>query len=238
MGGLRDLMLEAHGIARWKAVKTINADLAITGVLWARKGWPDALKSTHVTIDVASQRASYAPFTAPHLRSAYTPDQVAVETLDGKVIKERSNPRASFEGHTVETAWDELHLAYFSGYAIWNYLTTPFLFAQPGFATEEIEPWDEQGERRRRLKVTFPASIATHCPEQVYHVGGDGLISRLDYGAAVTGGIPTAHYTSEYQDIGGVKLATKRRAYRRNPDGTPMTAGTAVAIDLANIRLS
>ena len=39
--------------------------------------------------------------------------------------------------------WDDLHLAYFSGYAMWNYLNTPFIFALPGFQTEEIEPWDE-----------------------------------------------------------------------------------------------
>jgi len=34
-------------------------------------------------------------------------------------------------------AWDDLHLAYFSGYAMWNYLTTPFLFAMEGFEVEE-----------------------------------------------------------------------------------------------------
>lgn len=148
------------------------------------------------------------------------------------------NPRAAFQGHTVETAWDDLHLAYFSSYAIWNYLNTPFLFQLPGVGTEEIEPWDEHGERRRRLKVTFPDSIATHCPEQVFHIDGGGLISRLDYSAMVTGGIPTAHYTSEYRDFSGIKIATQRRAYRRNADGNAITDGGVVAIDIADIRLS
>ena len=238
MRELRDLVLEAHGISRWSNVKTIDADVSITGMLWARKGWPDVLKASHVTIDATTQRASYAPFTAPGLRSIYGPDRVTIETLDGETIRSRTDPRAAFEGHTIETVWDDLHLAYFSGYAIWNYLNTPFFFVLPGFGSEEIEPFEEQGETRRRLKVTFPTSIATHCPEQIFHIGGDGLISRLDYGAAVTGGIPTAHYTAEYRDFDGIKIATQRRAYRRNPDGTPVSAGTAVAIDLANIRLS
>jgi hypothetical protein len=238
MSELRDLVLNAHGVTRWKSARTIEGNMSITGLLWARKGWPDALKQVRVTADTESQRVYYQPFTNPDWRSVYGPEAVAIETSDGKPIKSRVNPRASFQGHAVETAWDDLHLAYFSGYAIWNYLSTPFLFVLPGFKTEEIEPWDEHGESRRRLKVTFPDSVATHCPEQVFHINGEGLISRLDYSAVVTGGIPTAHYTSEYQDFDGVRIATKRRAYRRRADGTAITEGVAVAIDIADIRLS
>ena len=238
MSELRDFVLDVHGVARWKTARAIEGDMSITGLLWARKGWPDALKQVHVTADTDGQRASYQPFTKPDWRSVYQPEAVAIETQDGKSIKSRVNPRASFQGHTVETAWDDLHLAYFSGYAIWNYLNTPFLFQLPGVRTEEIEPWDEHGERRRRLKVTFPDSIATHCSEQVFHVTAAGLIARLDYSADVTGGIPTAHYLSDYRDFDGIRIATKRRAYRRKTDGTAITDGVAVAIDIADIRLS
>jgi hypothetical protein len=31
-----------------------------------------------------------------------------------------------------------LDRAYFNGYALWTYLTTPFLFALPGFGVDEI----------------------------------------------------------------------------------------------------
>ena len=238
MTRLLDLVLDAHGHAKWKAARTIEADMSISGLLWARKGWPDALKQVRVTADTDSQRTQYQPFANPDWRSVYGPEAVAIETSDGKPVKSRINPRASFQDHAVETAWDDLHLAYFSGYAIWNYLNAPFLFVLPGFKTEEIEPWDEHGERRRRLKVTFPDSVATHCSEQVLHVDGEGLISRLDYGAVVTGGIPVAHYTSEYRDFDGVRIATRRRAYRRRADGTAMTEGVVVAIDIADIRFS
>ena len=158
MSELQDLVLDAHGVTRWKSARTIEGYMSITGMLWARKGWPDALKQVRVTADTGAQRVSYQPFTKPDWRSVYHPEAVAIETSNGKPIKNRANPRAAFEGHTVETAWDDLHLAYFSGYAIWNYLNTPFLFQLPGFKTEEIEPWDEPSERRRRLKVTFPDS--------------------------------------------------------------------------------
>src|SRR5256885_17037564 len=91
------------------------------------------------------------------------------------------------------------------------------LFRSPGFKTEEIEPWLDNGEKRRRLKVVFPDRIATHCPEQIFHVNGDGLICRMDYSAPVAGGAPTAHYLSEHNGCSGIKIATKRRG--RVPKG-------------------
>ncbi|SCB27897.1 hypothetical protein GA0061099_100488 [Bradyrhizobium yuanmingense] len=235
---LRDLVLEAHGAAQWQRFRKIEGDMSIVGALWARKGWPDALKNVRVTADIAEQQLSYEPFTADGLRSFYRPDLVAIDTFDGKRLKQRTNPRDAFASHTPATPWDDLHLAYFSGYAMWNYLNTPFMFALPGFAAEEIEPWVEGHESWRRLKITFPESIATHSPEQVFHVDGNGLIARLDYSANVVGGIPTAHYTSDYRDFAGIKIPTKRRAYRRNTDGTPIQDGVGVAIDISNVKFS
>jgi hypothetical protein len=51
---------------------------------------------------------------------------------------------------------------------MWTYLPTPFLFAMDGVATEELQPWRENGEMWRRLKVTFPHSIATHSTVQTF----------------------------------------------------------------------
>jgi hypothetical protein len=212
--------------------------MSITGALWARKGWPDVLKEVHVTADAKSQWISYQPFISGGMRSSCVPDCSVIETQDGKPLKDRKNPRAAFAGHTVETPWDDLNLAYFSGYAMWNYLNTPFLFALPGFKTEEIEPWHEGGERRRRLKVIFPDHIATHCTEQIFHVNEQGLICRVDYSAPVAGGAPTAHYLHDHKDFSGIKIATKRRALRRKPDGTAIPEPVFVAIDIADIRFS
>jgi hypothetical protein len=239
MSDLRDIVIEAHGgIARWKRFRTIEGNMSITGLLWDRKGWPDALKNVHVTASIGEQRLSYRPFTAEGLHSVYRPDRVAIARADETEFKSRSNPRQAFEGHKPETPWDDLHLAYFSGYAMWNYLNTPFLFLLPDVATEELSPIEENGERRRRLQVIFPATIATHSREQVFHVDGDGLIARFDYSVDVTGAIPSAHYTSGYRTFDGIRFPTRRRAYRRNPDGTPLTAAVPVAIDISDIRLS
>ncbi|MGY4308947.1 hypothetical protein ACVIJ6_006190 [Bradyrhizobium sp. USDA 4369] len=238
MANLRDLVLDAHGAAQWRRFRRIEGDMSIVGGLWARKGWPEALKHVRVTVDIADQQLSYEPFTAEGLRSFYRPDLVAIDDVNGKRLKQRTNPRDSFAGHAPATPWDDLHLAYFSGYAMWNYLNTPFMFALPGFSAEEIEPWVEGRETWRRLKITFPESVATHSPEQVFYVGGNGLITRLDYSANVVGAIPTAHYTSDYRDFDGIKIPSRRRAYRRNADGTAIQNGPSVAIDIRNIRFS
>jgi hypothetical protein len=239
MSELRDLVIDAHGgIERWNKVKAIKGNMSITGALWARKGWPDALKNVHVIADAKDQWISYQPFISEGMRSSCVPGRSVIETHDGKPIKDRKNPRASFDGHTLETPWDDLNLAYFSGYAMWNYLNTPFIFALPGFKTEEIEPWHDNGERRRRLKVVFPDHIATHRSEQIFHINRQGLICRMDYSAPVAGGAPTAHYLFDHRDFSGIKIATKRRALRRKPDGTAIPDPVFVAIDIADIRLS
>ena len=53
MSELHDLVIEAHGgLARWKKLKTITADMSITGSLWVRKGWPDVLRDVRVAAEV------------------------------------------------------------------------------------------------------------------------------------------------------------------------------------------
>jgi hypothetical protein len=119
----------------------------------------------------------------------------------------------------VETKWDKLHLVYFSGYAIWTYLTSPFLLRLPNVRLEEMEPWDKQGQVWRRLKVTFPPEIATHSTEQVFYFDKEGLRRRQDYNVDVLGGAPSVNYTSEHKEFSGLVIPTHRWVYRRGPDG-------------------
>ena len=136
------------------------------------------------------------------------------------------------------TPWDSLQLAYFAGYAMWTYLTTPFLFAVDGVTTEELEPWHENGEMWRRLKVTFPQSIATHSTVQMFYFGSDGLLRRHDYDAEVLGGTPAAHYVHEHVEFSGILVPTKRRVLRRGPDGTPTPDPLIVTIDLSSVEFT
>jgi hypothetical protein len=126
-------------------------------------------------------------------------------------------------------------LAYFAGYAMWTYLTAPFSFTLPGFATEELANWEEDGQTWRRLKVIFPDDIATHSTEQIFYIGDNGLFQRHDYNAEVIAGGWAVHYLSEYQEVGGIMVPTKRRVYPRNADRTPDLDLLLVSIDLDGI---
>jgi len=132
------------------------------------------------------KRASHRPFGAPGRHSSFTPGRVAIEDEDGKVLESLDQPRASFAGHALET-WNTLQLAYFVGTAMWTYLTQPFTFAMPGFETSELGPWEEAGQRWRRLRVIWPSQLATHSTEQTLYFDDADHIARHDYDVEVRG---------------------------------------------------
>jgi hypothetical protein len=151
-------------------------------------------------------------------------------------VAERADPRASFHGHEETTPWDPLHRAYFNGYALWSYLTMPFLFTLPGVKVEELAPWEEGTQTWRRLRVHFPESVATHCPVQDFYFGEDFLLRRHDYELDVSAGLPASQYVSDYIEADGLRTPGKRRAYRRDPEGRAIEAQLLVAIDISDLR--
>src|ERR1700754_4010377 len=135
MSDLLARILDAHGgTQRWFSVDKARADFSLTGPFWAIKGWPGGLERLTVEIDARTQHSTLTPFTGPDLRSVFdtAPERLSIETTDGAVVERRQRPRDSFAGYTRETPWDRLHLAYFVSYALWNYLTAPFLLTYPG----------------------------------------------------------------------------------------------------------
>lgn len=238
MDPLASETIAAHGgLERWQQFSTLSARLAQGGVLWPLKGVGGLLDVTVVTVDLRHQHASHAPFGGGSRKSSFRPDRVALLTDAGEEIEALAQPRASFAGHTLETPWSELQLAYFAGYAMWTYLTLPFLLAEPGVVTQEIGRWEENGEILRRLAVTFPDNIATHSTQQTLYIDGQGLIKRHDYDVEIAGNTPGAHYLSDYVEVQGIRFPTRRRIYPRQGDGTPMAEPLVVSIDLSEITL-
>ena len=239
MNSLIQLALNAHGgLERWRRFEHVSAHLRNGGVLWALKNQQGVIDDVNVRVALRREWASHSPFVEPNWQTSFEPHRVAIETTDGRVIEERLTPRGSFVDHAHDTPWDRLHLAYFAGYAMWTYLNTPFVLATDGVATEELEPWQESGELWRRLKVTFPETIATHNTVQTFYFGSDGLLRRHDYDPDVLGGSPAAHYVHEYREFAGIKVPTKRRVLERRPDGTPAPDPLLVTIDLSAVEFT
>ena len=235
---LAKLAIEAHGgLERWNSFTMLSAHLIQGGVLWAVKGKAGVLDDVTVTVDLRNEKASHWPFGSPDRRSRFEPQRVALENADGEIIEELLQPRFSFKGHTLETPWSDLQLAYFAGYAMWTYLNTPFLLARRGVESEEIEPWDEAGETWRRLKVRFPADIATHSTEQTLYFDQQGLLKRHDYDVEISGGIGAVHYVSDLKEFSGIVFPTKHRIFGLQPDGHAATEPLVVSIDMDQLVL-
>src|SRR5438132_7699954 len=167
MSDLLETVIAAHGgLARWNQLTNVTARLVQGGALWALKGQAGVLDDVVVTASLHEERVSHRPFGAADRHSSFTPERVAIETDDGTVVEALDHPRASFAGHTLETPWSALQLAYFVGTAMWTYLTQPFTFTLPGFHTSALEPWDGAAQHLRRLRVAWPSSLASQRTEQ------------------------------------------------------------------------
>jgi hypothetical protein len=238
MSDLLQKTLQAYGgTDRWNQLTSVSAHKRFGGAIWDIKQVPGIVEEGEITIWIKDQRTSLRPFTAPNLRTAYTPDRVGIETFDGDIVEMLDEPRASFVGHTLETPWTTTQLAYFTGYAMWTYTAEPYNLTLPGVRTEEGAAWTENGQTWRRLHVSYPDTIATHSPQQVLYIDGDGLIQRRDYQVDIAGGSPAAHYVSDFEEVDGVVIPRTRMIYVRDADNHPIPEQLVVSIALTDITL-
>jgi hypothetical protein len=182
MNELLDLAVKAHGgLERWNKVKAIKVAASITGAIWYVKGKPDFLKNVVLTAETRNERLAI-DFPGQNKRAVFEPNRIVIEREDGTLIDARDDPEKSFEGQHRETPWDDIHVAYFVGEALWTYLNTPFLYTHEGFVTEEVPSIQVESETWRRLKVTFPDSVKSHTKEQITHIPSVSLLPNLIHG--------------------------------------------------------
>jgi hypothetical protein len=237
MNELLAKILDAHGgMDRWNAYQKVEATIVSGGGLFPLKGVVPDSNPRRMTVWLNEERSSVLPYGSPEQRTMFTPDRIAIEKLDGTLVTERRAPRDSFAGHQMSTPWDALHRAYFNGYALWTYLTTPFLLAMDRVRVEETEAWREGTETWRVLRAYFPGSIETHSLIQDFFFGEDLMLRRHDYCVNIAGGINAAQLTSNYVVANGIRLPTKRRAYTRGPDRRPILEMLMVSIDIEEVR--
>jgi hypothetical protein len=221
MSELFDAVIAAHGgLNRWDALRSIDVTFNFSGALLDLKGFPGHHQPT-VSVDAKQPRVVIQRLGGdPDDRWIFTKDRVWIERRDGWSVEERSDPRAAFAGHRRDTPWDRLHLTYFLGYAIWNYLTAPFVFAWP-------ETW-------RVLEVTYPDNIPAHTKTQKLYFDDAFMLKRLDYVTDVLGGV-AAHYCYDPVTVDGIVFPTLRRVVRRTSDGPLLSGRTSFILDYTNV---
>jgi hypothetical protein len=195
-----------------------------------------------ITVDVQEPWVSFDPFPEPGRRAVFEAGRARIETDSGEEIESRQRPRELFSGLSGlrrNLRWDPLDLTYFAGYAMWNYLTTPFLLTREGVRVEEGESWTRDGEEWRRLDASFPDSIDTHSREQSFYFDRDGLLRRHDYTPDVISRFArAAHLTDAHRESGGLVFPTRRRVVPKGSGNRPLPGPTLVSIELDEIEVS
>jgi len=158
-------------------------------------------------------------------------DEVRIVDGSGTTIAQRLNPRAAFRG-LARLTWDALDFTYFAGYALWNYLTTPFLLVYKDVHVGALDPLDGLS----RLRVTFPDEIPTHSRRQIFYFDNRRRLRRLDYAVdIVSRRVRGAHFCDEYKTFDGLAAPTRRRVLPLLIGNAPLPGPTLVAIDIHSI---
>lgn len=237
-----DLLAEsiaAHGgHERWESAREVAARVSAGGLAFASKGQGRAVRGAEVRVATEGQRTVFEPYPSAGRRGVFEEGAVRIEADDGRVIAERADARSAFRGIRHAVRWDRLDILYFGGYAMWTYVSVPFVLTRPGYVVEELPPWREGDETWRPLRVTFPAGVHTHSREQVFYLDDRGLIRRHDYTAEPFGSwAKAAHYAMDHRQFGGLVVPTSRRVYPRRRDNRPRPFPRLVWIEVGDVRV-
>ena len=231
--------LEAHGVAAYDGATEITARVRCGGVAFPMRFKRCALRDFTGTVSTAVPHTMTSPYPSSGRRGVFDRGAVRIESDTGEVLADRADPRAALRKFRRNIWWDDLDLLYFGGYALWGYLNAPFMFRRDGFEIEEAEPWSEDGETWRGLRVRFPDDVPAHSREQRYWFDERGLIRRNDYTAEAFGNwAKAAHYCWDYERFDGLMVPTRRRAMVKRPGGKPVRAFSVVSIALGEVALS
>jgi hypothetical protein len=238
---LDEVIDAAGGRQRWRGVKGVSAHVKSGGLLMRLKGKADRFHDYGVSVTREGQRAVFEPYPRPGTSGVFDAGSVRIEGAEGTVVAERGDARRAFfgvSGLRRDVRWDDLDALYFAGYALWNYLNTPFLLEQPGFEVSEGATLVADGESWRRLDVVFPEGIHTHCLEQTLYFDSRGLLRRHDYHPdVVSSHANAAHLCDEHREFGGLVFPTRRRVVPKGLRGRPLRGPTIVSLELDSLEV-
>jgi hypothetical protein len=239
---LLDEVLEAHGgLERWRTARTVRAQVRSGGFLIRTRVPGNRFADFGLTVEVHHPRVMFDPFPKNGQRGIFERGRVRIETDAGDLVASRDDPRSAFFGRAGlrrNLRWDALDSTYFAGYAMWNYLTTPLLLTREGVEVSDADAWEEEGEKWRRLEVSFPESLDTHSRRQTFYFDAQGLLRRHDYVAEVVGRwARAAHYCADHARADGLLFPTRRWVRPIRPGNRSLPFPTLVWLELSELQV-
>lgn len=237
---MNDLLAEivsGHGgLDQWRSVRMIEADFSAGGFAFAARCQPFALSNLRVSIMPHSRRLVLSDYCHPGWRGFWTTNSVEIRNADNRMVVKRLEPRREFSGLRRQLWWDKLDLLYFTGYALWNYLTFPFILLERGVTVVHCENMD--GDAMKRLAVRFNEQLPTHSEYQEFHINENGLLIRHDYIADVIGSLASAaNFCLASEIIDGFRFYTRREVYPRIGGDIVLPWPKLVGIELNDLRI-
>lgn len=215
---LLDQVTRAHGgLERWRQVESIQVTLNIFGPILITRFKSPWLSNITACIYADRPYVSFHDFPEQGMTSIFDGYDVYIFDQQDQIMAERDFRLKQNRKLKPRLLWDHLDLVYFLGYALWNYICSPFIFHNEQFACAQGKDWLEQdGSRLATLHVTFPSSIPSHCKQQVFYFNQDGLLRRNDYTCEVFSPVAIgAHYCNQHQTVEGLVFPTRRTVFPR-----------------------
>jgi hypothetical protein len=232
VGLLEKALRASGGLDLWRRTRRFTLHMSITGSLCTERCSTAQLKELAVEGSTQTQALEITGFARADLRALYRPDWVALEGQDARRLRERRGSPEEFRSGLRSTTWNELQLAHYCGYFIWNHIATPFILADPDFETKELPRNVARGESLRQLRAVFPARIITHAISQTFHFDREGFLRRLDYPALNDDRTQIAQMFSGHQRFSGILVPTLCRLLSIGAEGMPVAKPSFVDVEI------
>ncbi|MGV6839634.1 MAG: hypothetical protein ACWA40_05510 [Planktomarina sp.] len=220
-----EAMLAAYGgKAFWSSARSITAHVSAHGLAFRLKRRP-VFQHARILCDVTKPYVCLTPIGHVHdVMGVLDGDNVRLMDQNGRMKSERQNARNAFPGGRRWFWWDDLDMAYFAGYAFWNYLCLPALLLRQDVHWEELSPG--------HLRAHFPNHLPTHSPVQDFIVDLEtGRLLQHNYTAQVIGGWAKAANVITQHDIqDGIPFIRSRNVTPRGPKGGALPGPTLISI--------
>ena len=236
MGLLENALRASGGLDLWRVTRRFTLHMSITGPLCTARCSTARLKELAVEGSTQTQALEITGFARADLRALYRPDWVALEGQDARRLMERQGLPDEFRSSLRSMTWDELQLAHYCGYLIWNHIATPFILADPDFETKELPRNAARGDSLRQLRVMFPPRVVTHASAQTFYFDREGFLRRLDYPAAHEEHTQIAQMFSAHQRFSGILVPTLCRLLSIGAKGVPVAKPSLLDVEIFDAR--
>jgi len=232
---------KAHGgLDRWQQVESVQTKINIFGPILITKFKSPWLANITANIYTEKPFVSFHDFPEQGMTSIFDGFNVYIYNANDKIISERNFYKDTSLKTKPRLRWDNLDLVHFLGYALWNYICSPFMFHKSQFECKQGDDWIEKdGSRLNTLNVTFPDSIPCLCRDQIFYFNQQGLLQRNDYTAEIFSPIAIgSHYCTQHKTVDGFIFPTHRTVFPRLWNGKALRPFKIMDGYLKNISIS